>query len=84
MMNQFSLLSLSDGTIYGLNASVSLLPNERYTCTGEYLYEEQPIKSHEHSFKIQCGELLIKNLGLVHSSSLLSLLHTWQYLPIMF
>ncbi|XP_043079358.1 LOW QUALITY PROTEIN: receptor-type tyrosine-protein phosphatase C [Puntigrus tetrazona] len=38
---------------YGLNDSVSLLPNTQYTCTGEYSYEK-PIKSQELSFKITC------------------------------
>ncbi|XP_056092787.1 receptor-type tyrosine-protein phosphatase C [Rhinichthys klamathensis goyatoka] len=43
---------------YGLNESVSLLPNKRYSCIGEYSYEYQPIKSDSHPFKIKCGELL--------------------------
>ncbi|XP_043078368.1 receptor-type tyrosine-protein phosphatase C-like [Puntigrus tetrazona] len=38
---------------YGLNDSVSLLPDTQYTCTGEYSYEK-PIKSQELSFKITC------------------------------
>ncbi|XP_042605491.1 receptor-type tyrosine-protein phosphatase C-like [Cyprinus carpio] len=40
--------------IYGLNTPVSLLPDTEYTCTGEYPYETQHIKSNELSFKIKC------------------------------
>ncbi|XP_016117731.1 receptor-type tyrosine-protein phosphatase C-like, partial [Sinocyclocheilus grahami] len=43
-----------NGTIYGLNASVSLLPDTLYSCIGVYPYENQSIKSNELSFKINC------------------------------
>ncbi|XP_042605384.1 receptor-type tyrosine-protein phosphatase C-like [Cyprinus carpio] len=45
-----------NSTIYGLNTPVSLLPDTEYTCTGEYPYEKQHIKSNELSFKIKCGQ----------------------------
>uniref|UniRef100_A0A671PKR4 Receptor-type tyrosine-protein phosphatase C n=1 Tax=Sinocyclocheilus anshuiensis TaxID=1608454 RepID=A0A671PKR4_9TELE len=44
-----------NGTIYGLNASVSLLPDTLYSCIGVYPYENQSIKSNELSFEINCG-----------------------------
>ncbi len=82
-MNEFPLLSSSDRKdTYRLNDAVLLSLNEQYTCIGEYPYEKQPIKSHEHSFQISCGELLINKAGLTQISSFLSLLHTWEYLPI--
>ncbi|XP_016409808.1 receptor-type tyrosine-protein phosphatase C-like [Sinocyclocheilus rhinocerous] len=44
-----------NSVIYGLNTPVSLLPYKPYTCTGEYPYEKQPIKSNELSIQINCG-----------------------------
>ncbi|XP_052447048.1 receptor-type tyrosine-protein phosphatase C-like [Carassius gibelio] len=43
-----------NGTVYGLNTPVLLLPNTNYTCTGEYPLEKQPIKSHELDIQIKC------------------------------
>jgi len=58
-MDEFSPLSLSDGEDhYGLNHPVLLLPDKEYSCIGEYSYENLLIKSESHSFKIECGELL--------------------------
>ncbi|XP_059399381.1 receptor-type tyrosine-protein phosphatase C [Carassius carassius] len=41
-------------TYYYLNDSVSLLPQKIYSCTGEYPYEKQPIKSDPLSIEITC------------------------------
>ncbi len=72
MMDEFSLLLLSDRkdiVKYSLNESVSLLPKEHYTCTGEYRYETRLIKSDPLFIHIECGELIIKQAGLTQSSS---------------
>lgn len=71
MLNEFSLLSLTElKTTYDLNDTVSLLPKKKYSCTGEYPYEKQPIKSNRLLINITCGELLIKKSGLVQGSPL--------------
>lgn len=74
MMDEFSLLLLSDrkdAVKYSLNESVSLLPKEHYTCTGEYRYGTRLIKSDPLFIHIECGELIIKQAGLTQSSSFL-------------
>uniref|UniRef100_A0A9J8CX32 Receptor-type tyrosine-protein phosphatase C n=1 Tax=Cyprinus carpio carpio TaxID=630221 RepID=A0A9J8CX32_CYPCA len=40
--------------IYDVNVEVSLLPNKKYSCTGEYPYKKQTIKSNKLSFNISC------------------------------
>uniref|UniRef100_A0A8C2A7U9 protein-tyrosine-phosphatase n=1 Tax=Cyprinus carpio TaxID=7962 RepID=A0A8C2A7U9_CYPCA len=39
---------------YDLNDTVSLLPQKEYSCTGEYPYEKQPIKSNSLFINIAC------------------------------
>ncbi|XP_058615802.1 receptor-type tyrosine-protein phosphatase C isoform X6 [Onychostoma macrolepis] len=51
---------------YGLNEPVSLLPNQHYTCTGEYPYETRPIKSDPLSIHIDCD--LKKNASFTDKS----------------
>ncbi|KAI2650335.1 Receptor-type tyrosine-protein phosphatase C [Labeo rohita] len=55
MMNEFSLLSLSDEKeTYGLNVAQFLSLNEQYSCIGEYPYQKRLIKSNSLSFQIPC------------------------------
>ncbi len=78
-MAEFSFLLLSvSGATYGLNESVSLLPKQNYTCTGEYPYETRKIKSDPLSIHIECGELIIKQAGLVQSSSFFLSSTSWN------
>ncbi|KTF72732.1 hypothetical protein cypCar_00046927 [Cyprinus carpio] len=65
--------------IYGLNTPVSLLPDTEYTCTGEYPYEKQHIKSNELSFKIKCGESCTKLNGATTVCSITGLLPYKKY-----
>ncbi|KAK2907042.1 hypothetical protein Q8A67_006027 [Cirrhinus molitorella] len=57
----------SEKNTYGLNVEVSLLPKKHYTCTGEYLYDKQPIKSDPLSIEIECD--LEKNTNVTDRSS---------------
>ncbi|XP_052395198.1 receptor-type tyrosine-protein phosphatase C isoform X6 [Carassius gibelio] len=48
---------------YALNDSVSLLPQQKYNCTGEYPYKNYSIKSNSLSINIQCD--LKKNARII-------------------
>ncbi|XP_073699997.1 receptor-type tyrosine-protein phosphatase C isoform X2 [Garra rufa] len=57
----------SDTKSYGLNDPVSLLPNTRYTCTGEYPHEKQPIRSDPFLVQVECN--LEKNARFIDISN---------------